>query len=328
MYTIGVVLPNTKLFGGVRRFFELGEHFISHGHQMIILTPEGEAPDWFNYKSTVDIISNLDQYHFSVLFITEIKFLNELLAGNATLKVFYHILESEKIHDVLKHPEIKIFANSANMALHDKKKYGIETVVQQGGVNLPSTIKDFSKDDDPFVVMCFGRLSRKKKGTMIVVKAAERIYKQGYKIKLLLFDTPTDEKSKKAIEDFKTIVSYEFVLNHPVADNESLFKRASVFVSAEKRAGWSNASAEALSCGIPLIATLSGTRNFLIDNETGLVVWRNTFSIARALKKMIKDKELRMKLSVNGRKKIEEFSWTNLAVSILNYLDTTLKQAE
>lgn len=321
MHLIGAIVPTTKLFGGVRRYFELGERFIQHGHQMIILSPEGERPDWFTYRSKVDKIENINQYKFTALFCMQKEVLPLLLAANASLKIFYHVLESEEIKDVLKHPEIKIFANSTNILLHDRKKYGIEAFLQQGGVNLPATIKDVSNDDEVFTIMCFGRLVRKRKGTRFVVRAAEKLYRSGYNIKLLLYDTPVDEKSKKLIEGFKAKVPFEFVLNHPVADNESLFKRASVFVSAEKKAGWSNASAEALSCGIPLIATLSGTKDFLINNETGLVVWRNSFSIARALKKLIKDKALRGRLSVNGRKKIESFSWDVLATNILAYIN-------
>jgi glycosyltransferase involved in cell wall biosynthesis len=321
MHLIGAIVPTTKLFGGVRRFFELGERFIQHGHQMIILSPEGEKPDWFTYRSKVDKIENINQYKFTALFSMQKEVLPLLLAANASLKIFYHVLESEEIKDILKHPEIKIFANSTNILLHDRKKYGIEAFLQQGGVNLPATIKDVSNDDEVFTIMCFGRFVRKRKGTRFVVRAAERLYRGGYNIKLLLYDTPVDEKSKKLIEEFKARVPFEFVLNHPVADNESLFKRASVFVSAEKKAGWSNASAEALSCGIPLIATLSGTKDFLIHNETGLIIWRNSFSIARALKKLIKGKALRCRLSVNGRKKIESFSWDVLATNILAYIN-------
>lgn len=322
MYTIGAILPTTKLFGGVRRFFELGERFIQQGHRMIILSPEGEKPDWFSYNATVDKIDNRDQYHFSILFIMQKEALPLLLAASARIKVFYHVLQTEEIKEVLKHPEVRIFANSTNIALHDKKKYGIEALPLQGGVNLPATIKPVAeqREEDVFTIMCFGRLSRMRKGTRFVVWAAERLYRQGYNVKLLLYDAPIDEKSKRLIAAFKPKLPFEFVLNHPVEDNESLFKRASVFVSAEKNAGWSNASAEALSCGIPLVATLSGTKDFLVHNKTGLVVWRNSFSIAWAIKRLIKNKDLRASLSVNGRKKIEEFSWDILAGKILDYV--------
>ncbi len=326
MYTIGAILPTTKLFGGVRRFFELGERFIQQGHTMIILTPEGEQPDWLHYSVIVEKLSNIDQYHFTALFAIQKEALSLFQEANADIRIFYHVLESEDITDVIKYPEIKIFANSTNILQHDKKKYGIDAFLLKGGVNLPATIKDVSKEEDVFTIMCFGRLGRKRKGTRFVVKAAERLYRQGYHVKLLLYDTPIDEKSKKDIEQFTTKVPHEFVLNHPVAENEALFKRASVFVSAEKNAGWSNSSAEALSCGIPLIATMSGTKDFLVDNETGLVVWRNSFSISRALKKLISDKALRIKLSVNGRKKIELFNWDKLAADILTYIDNLQKK--
>ena len=321
MYTIGAIVPATKLFGGVRRFFELGERFIQQGHRMVILSPEGEPPDWFQYNVEVDKVANIGQYQFTALFAIQKEMLQTLLEADAAIRVFYHVLISEEIKAIIKHPEIKIFANSTNILQHDKKKYGIDAFLLKGGVNLPATSKDVSKEEDVFTIMCFGRLGRMRKGTRFVVKAAERLYRQGYPVKLLLYDTPVDENSKQRIAEFKADVPYEFVLNHPVAENESLFKRASVFVSAEKNAGWSNSSAEALSCGIPLIATMSGTRDFLIDGETGLVVWRNSFSISRAIKKLMDSKALQVKLSRNGRKKIEEFNWDKLADDILAYIN-------
>lgn len=321
MYTIGAIVPATKLFGGVRRFFELGERFIRQGHRMIILSPEGEQPDWFQYGVEVDKIANISRYHFTALFAIQKEELQTLLKADAGIRIFYHVLISEEIKEIIRQSDIKIFANSTNILRHDKKKYGIDVFLLKGGVNLPATSKDVSKEEDVFTIMCFGRLGRMRKGTRFVVKAAERLYRQGYSVRLLLYDTPVDEKSKQRIADFKADVPFEFILNHPVADNESLFKRASVFVSAEKNAGWSNSSAEALSCGIPLIATMSGTRDFLVDGETGLVVWRNSFSISRAIKKLMGNKVLQLKLSRNGRKKIEEFNWDKLADDILAYID-------
>lgn len=319
--TFGVILPHCKLFGGVRRFFELGEIFIREGHKMIILTPDGIGPDWFESWSVIDKIENIKNYHFSMLFITEPVFLQPLLNAASENKIFYHVGPSADLKDVLKHKEITVFANSTNMLEHDHKKYGINAVKAFGGVHVPAQPKEIKDMTAPFVVMCYGRLSRRGKGTHIVVKAVEKLYKRGLNLKLLLFDSPVDEKSKTLISNFKSAAPFEFILNHPVDENEKLFKKADVFVAVERKGGWSNTAAEAMAAGVPVIASNTGTRDFVFDNETGLKVRRHSFFVARAIKKMIKDPGLRRRLSENGRQKMKELSWENLAHQIISYAE-------
>ncbi len=44
---IAVILPHIKLFGGVKRYLELGNVFVDMGHQFIIYVPEKAKIDWF-----------------------------------------------------------------------------------------------------------------------------------------------------------------------------------------------------------------------------------------------------------------------------------------
>jgi glycosyltransferase involved in cell wall biosynthesis len=319
--SIGAVLPNTKLFGGVRRFFELGKIWKQHGCDVVIFTPQGIPPDWFDSSIPVEPITNLYSFSLDAIFFTEITFLPNIVESKARLKILYHVGPRVTLKQVFKHPEIAIWVNSTNMLRLDQSKYGIEPVCAIGGVHMGSPV-DYSFNEEfsgsnPFVVMAFGRLSRKGKGTKLVVKACEQLHKNGVPIKLLLFDTPIDEKSEELIRDFKTTVPFEFVVNHPVKDNMELFKRAHVFVSAESKGGWSNTSAEAMAVGVAVVGTKTGTADFLIDGETGLVVWRMTYFIKRAIRKLYENPALRIRLAQAGRQRIEQFSWPKLAEDIL-----------
>ena len=325
-YKIGVILPNCRLFGGVRRFFELGEIFIQKGHQMYIFTPDGVGPDWFQFSGTVDKLDNLHQYNLTLLFITEPVFIINLVNAQAALKVFYHVGPRASLSGVLKHSDIFIFSNSTNMYVYDKKKYGIETIKAIGGVHIPETAKEISSDQNPFTIMCYGRLARKGKGTNIVVKAAERLYKKGLPVKLLLFDSPLDDKGRKQLLDFKPKLPFEFIIDHPVNENAALFKRANVFVAVEKKGGWSNTAAEALASGVPLIASNTGTNDFLNDNVTGLKVWRHSYFVQRAILRLMGDIPLQKKLADQGREKMREFSWNTLADFILHFIEKQEKE--
>lgn len=319
---LGVILPHTKLFGGVKRFFELGNIFIDKGHEFIVFTPEGLAPDWFNFNGKIDVLNNLSSYSLDALFFVEVKVLKNVLEAKAKNKIFYYVITKKILKDIVKHPEIKIFANSTNVYEYAKKHYRIESFKAFGGVDVKKFATTSPKTiSDEITVMVYGRLNRKRKGARFVIRACERLYRRGKKIKLLLFDTPVDEKSKELIEKFTCKVPHEFVLNHPVNDNKSLFRRGDIFVSAEKRAGWSNTSAEAMASEVAVIATKSGTKDIIINNETGLVIRRNSFSIAKAINKLINSEELRNKLAANGRKYIEKFDWEILANNIYKYLE-------
>lgn len=86
-----------------------------------------------------------------------------------------------------------------------------------------------------------------------------------------------------------------------------------IFVSAEWRAGWSNTSAEAMACQIPVVCTRSGTREFAFFDKTAFVVpFPLPMLLRRKIKRLIKDEELHLRIGRAGYEKIRMFSWTSL----------------
>jgi glycosyltransferase involved in cell wall biosynthesis len=321
--TIGVILPHTKIFGGVKRFLEIGNILIDKGHRYLIFTPDGEGPAWFNFRGEVKALNEMHQISFDATFITELEFLPQLKSSNSRLRIFYAVLERRQVKDVLKERDIHIFANSTKLFNYLGGERNPKVFRAIGGIDLKKFAfreKAERKEGDAFVVMVYGRFYRKKKGTLLVVKACERLFKKGCNIKLHLFDSPVDERARKKIEMFKCAVPFQFFVDHPVKDIANLYYQADVFVSAERNAGWCNTGAEAMACGTPLIATSSGTTDFLINNATGIVVWRFSYFIQKAIRKMYDDAVLRKSMVVPARRKIEEFSWERLASTIENYI--------
>ncbi len=323
---IGVILPTINLWGGVKRFLELGNRFHTMGHSMRVFTPEGKPPEWFSFNGATSKIQDIHKHPLDALFITELPFLQNLLDSSAKVKAFYHVLKTENIKPVLNHKDVHIFVNSSNLYDFDCKKYGISPVKAFGGVSITDCIPSKREQSQEFIVLTYGRLLMKRKGTRFVIKACERLYKKHRNLKLLLFDTPVDKRSQELIDSFSCKVPFEFLLNHPPQENHTLFQRADVFVIAEKNAGWSNTCAEAMAAGTPVIATRSGTKDFLFHNKTGLVVSRNSFSIGRAVDKLINNPNLAQQLAKSGNEEIKRFSWEHLAQSIESYLKNTMAQ--
>lgn len=322
---LGVILPHTRLYGGVKRFLELGNIWIEAGHHFTVFTLDGRAPDWFSFKGECKTFEQLQEETIDALFITEGQFLELLLKANARRRIFYHVRITESLRAALKHKNIEIFACSTNIYIHDKQKYHIEAFKALGGVNLnnyqPKT--DYSVKDRPFRVLAYGRLVERVKGTKYVVRACEKLYKEGYNIRLLLFDTAVSEKAQTLINNFTTSVPFDFIQNHPFDRNSELFNLADLFVAAERHAGWSNTVCEAMSCGLPVIATQAGTKDLLLDGETGLLTRRYTFLFKRKIKRIIENEALREQLGRNARKHVELFDWHLVANNIIRHFNET-----
>ena len=50
---ISLFLPHVGVFGGVRRFIELGNAWSAMGHGVTLFHPEGTQPDWLPFAGTV-----------------------------------------------------------------------------------------------------------------------------------------------------------------------------------------------------------------------------------------------------------------------------------
>lgn len=324
---LGVILPHTLLFGGVKRYLDIGNLLVANGHRFTIFTPDGLSPDWFPFTGKTTSLNQLSKTPLDALFLSEECFLPEMIKSQAHIKIFYVISKNKNLKHISSHKNIILLANSSTTYKLIIKKTGITPIKAFGGVDTDTFIPSNNKKDDAIInILTYGRMFNKVKGTGIVINACEKLYRKGYPIKLLLFDTPTNKRGEQIIKSFNCSVPFEFIINHPVQKNYEIFHRAHIFASAERKGGWSNTTAEAMACGIPVVATNIGTEDFLLHNKTGIKIWRNSFSMTLALKKLITNKKLRIQLGQNGRKQIEQFNWKILAQTIETYLQKTLAE--
>jgi glycosyltransferase involved in cell wall biosynthesis len=320
----GAILPHTHLYGGVKRFIELGRIFNEAGHTFTLYTPVGLAPSWTRNDVRVASFDDLENEYNDMLFATDRKYKKILLKARAGYKIFYHVSLHHKARKMIREKRFHIFACSSNVVQYDRLVFRRVPFLAAGGVdtelfNMKQSVGNEKKYE--FTILVYGRIHERVKGTKLVVRACEKLYKKYPFIRLILFDTPVNNSMSEAIDNFNTHVPFQFITNHPVEENAALFHQADIFVAAEKGAGWANTVAEAMSCGIPVVATKSGTADILIDGITGIRVSRNVHSIARGISKLITSPELRETLAVNGRKHIEKFTWQILARKIMDWYD-------
>ncbi len=121
----------------------------------------------------------------------------------------------------------------------------------------------------------------------------------------------------------KTRVPHDFYLNLPQDRMAWLYSQADIFVSAERRAGWSNTTAEAMACKLPVVCSKSGTQDFALHNETALVIpFAHPWVLRGQIRRLIDDEKLRHYLSQAGYEKIQEFTWA----SLVDKLETVFKE--
>jgi glycosyltransferase involved in cell wall biosynthesis len=79
---------------------------------------------------------------------------------------------------------------------------------------------------------------------------------------------------------------------------------------------------EAMAFKIPVISTNTGGIPELLDNDAGIIVeQKNSFKLAEAIKLLISDKELRIKLGEKGYKKVgEEFYLPKIVTKLLELM--------
>lgn len=159
------------------------------------------------------------------------------------------------------------------------------------------------------VIGYVGRIS-KEKNVQVLLEAFQKLNiesrEDSEKLHLLIIgDGPEDQKKKFQSVANCTITG--FVNNVP-----DYLKAVDIFVMPSSTETTSLATLEAMSCGLPVIATKVGfIKNYIIKNHNGVFVPRNNPTIlAMKIKSLLGDSSLRGQLGQNARRTVAySFSW-------------------
>ena len=105
-------------------------------------------------------------------------------------------------------------------------------------------------------------------------------------------------------------------------DMPRLYRQNDIFISASKLEGMSNAMLEAMASGLPIIAArCEGTEELIAEN--GLVIENATAEeIAKAIKNLIDDRQLRNQMSIAAVQQAQQFTWGRIAEKYLNIYES------
>jgi glycosyltransferase involved in cell wall biosynthesis len=313
---IATLLPHVEVFGGVRRYLEIGNALVQRGHDFTLFTPKGEKPDWLEYRGEIRPFEAVSEAEFEVGLCSEYSILEQFDNLKARAKCFYFVLEGHKKEKTTARRGYHLLGNSEGICRRVERKYGVRCFRAPGGIN-PDIFFPLPRDGSTAgesKILCYGRIYKKRKGIGNIIRAVERLQKHRSRLRLVFFDSLVGRERRDPRSLIKTSVPYEFDLDLPQNRMAGLFAQADMFVSAERRAGWSNTTAEAMACRLPVVCTASGTRDFAVHERTALVVpFAHPWFLARQIKRLIDDPVLGRRLADAGLRKIGEFTWDALA---------------
>jgi len=325
---IAALLPHIEVFGGVRRYLELGNEFSRRGHTFVLFHPGGGKPGWLDFQAEARPLSSLADEEFDIGLCSEYSILTEFDRLRARSKFFYFVLEGHKREREVVRRNFRFLGNSEGICRRMERKYGIACLRAAGGVNprIFHPEPDRQKDRNTFNILCYGRIYKRRKGIGSVIRAVESLARAHPNLRLIFFDTLVGRDRCDPRPLIKTRVPHDFHLDLPQDRMAWLFSQADLFVSAERRAGWSNTTAEAMACRVPVVCSKSGTRDFAFPGRTALVVtFPFSFFLRRQIQKLLKDPGLQARLAEAGYRKIQEFTWPALAERMLDIFSDSLR---
>jgi glycosyltransferase involved in cell wall biosynthesis len=167
-------------------------------------------------------------------------------------------------------------------------------------------------------LLTVGRLSVTKR-VEILIDAVEILSSQGCQVCFkIVGGGQIQQKLNQIVKEKNLDNIIELTGRIDAEDMPDVYRQSDIFISASKLEGMSNAMLEAMASGLPIIAArCEGTEELIAEN--GLVIENACAEeIARAIRKLIDDPQLRNKMSTAARKQAEQFTWGRIAGQYLN----------
>ena len=206
-----------------------------------------------------------------------------------------------------------ITAVSQSCAKEIKKYHKInkKIYIVNNGVDTNSFIPTKNKKKEDYILYT-GRLETRK-GLIDLIKSAKYVCQEHADIKFILTGKGTIKKYlERKISELGLKNNFYFA---GFVDRGTLleyYQNATVYVLPSYYEGLPTTLLEAMSCGIPSIATdVEGSSELIKDGETGLLVPpRDPNRLAEAILRLLDDVELRERISINARKHVvDNYDW-------------------
>lgn len=226
----------------------------------------------------------------------------------------------------------RLSAAKKNILLNKGTCNGIDSInrFNRGGIDVERIEKlkfQYHIKSDDRVIGFVGRLVNDK-GINELLQAWKIISERHKDVKLLLVG-PFEERDSVS-EEMKYYIENTESIIHPglIHDISPFYALMDVFILPSYREGFPTVVLEASSMELPVLTTrVTGCRDSLVDNETGLFIDLNTIDIVEKIEFYLANPLIRIKHGVNGRRfVVENFDqkriWKEIGLRILEIKNT------
>ena len=175
---------------------------------------------------------------------------------------------------------------------------------------------DFESGENEFVITPGASRLTERKGLRYLIEAVGVLFRKYPQVRLQIIGEGDERES---LEDLSKSLGLEgkiiFLGRVDHEKTPELYRKADVFVLPSLNEGMSNAMLEALSSGLPILATdTGGTRELVDDGLNGYIIrMRSSEDISEKIEKLILDGNLREKMGRESRQRALRMSWENVA---------------
>ena len=320
---ISLFLPHVGVFGGVRRFIELGNVWSAAGHTVTLYHPAGEPPAWLRFAGATRHLDRAAGAPADLALCADPHTFDVFLTHPAGLHLYYCVIEGDPgIARALSRPDVWLAANSGPLRRALARRTRRPVLDGIGGINPRQFRPDPAhRADAPLRVLLNGRRSRPKKGTDLVLRALAGLVGRVPDFEVVLFDSLGPQNRQDPREGAPLPANARFVLDPTQEELVALYQSAHLFVAAERKAGWCNTALEAMACGTPVVCTTSGTGDFARDGANALVArWRQPFALRPLIARVLREPGLRARLAAAGPPTAARWTWEALAAKLLAQL--------
>lgn len=320
---ISLFLPHVGVFGGVRRFLELGNAWCESGHEVELFHPDGDPPAWLAFRGRVRKLAEAESSGADLAIGADPYTYAAFRAHRAERHLYYCVIEGDPGLDAaIADRGVALAANSSPLLRSVAARVGRPVLDGIGGIRLtqfrPAPERRAAA---PLRVLLNGRRSRAKKGTDLILRALAGLEGRTPPFEIVLFDALGPANRQDPRDGAPTLPNLRFVIDPSQEELVALYQSAHVFAAAEKKAGWCNTALEAMACGAAVVCTPSGTTDFARNGENAQVVrWRHPFFLGRAIGRVLRDGALRERLGAAAPRDLERWSWPVLAEKLLRQL--------
>ncbi len=187
--------------------------------------------------------------------------------------------------------------------------------------------KELGIDTDTKVILFVGRMVWKK-GIQILVDAAENIITSQSNIEIIVIGGSNEKarhrsRIQKKIAESKHSDKINLMMNIPESKLNDFYTAADVFVAPS--IGYETEPTviyEAMSAGLPIVATNRWGIPYQIGNSKTLVEEKNPSDLARKISTLLLDPDLYEKVSEQNRKRaVSKFDWSEIADRHIQYYE-------